>query len=651
LDGNSRLDSPCIIFRKQRWKRHFLKARNWCSEKQIEDTSSLFFLPCCQTLPQASAALSQTGVGKFRFAVKTISKPKRIPQPDFAFAGRLRSINANTMPHASHFTQALRRACILFGTAISTIFTPSNASAATSISQHGITWTWTEDRQLGQYANGDYWVVGPITMTSISPGSSVTGSGRVINGTMINPTAAQYPSQGFDSHMSEGQGVGWSATLNRGRPGGSALSGSNPLVVSAGSSVCSVISHPTDTNRPTLTDFAVLTVVSSAPAPGSFRPPYCGTDKTHRWNKSSLNYGILKNLAPVTGSPDPSAGVPTRSWVEISSTQPGYTGFRASNNQPHYGRDMGSLLGTRFLSLHLNYSNAAKEGLYVWMVQYGIDIYGAYSSNPGNVIWQDEAGIVLGQHAPVALAALALNDSNIASLASNWSKFAEDRQIWRITQSDVGRTLVGINGKPPPSRNYIQSDVGLPEWGIKHMSQPQNDNPDWGAIYRDVAYTGTYGLALAANLTTGMKALWNHDVFFDYGNRVNNISGSTAGTAFQRAMWAAYRNGGTDLPPPPPPPSFSIGDRIELTTNTNIRTTGTISSDTLIGSNPTGTLGTITEGPYASSANSFTWWKVDFDTGHDGWCGEDNFVASSVSPPSPQPPAAPSGLQSTGSDN
>lgn len=423
---------------------------------------------------------------------------------------------------------------------------------ALDINSHAITWTISGTPANGTYANGDPWVVGPVTITNISPASVVTGSGRTMNGTMINPEASEWPSQGFDSKMSEGQGIGWAPELNMARPGGKAMSASNPLVVPAGSSVCSSAGHATDTQRPTLTDFAVLTVVASAPSAGSFRPPYCGTDKTHYWNKSQLNYGILRKLAPVTGAstPDSLAGNLEAPWVEISTGQMAYTGFRASNNQPHYGRDMDQVLGSALLHLHLNYTNAQKEALYVALVQYGLDIYGAWKSN-NSVIWQDEAGIVNGQKAPVVLAGMALNDSKIAALGSMAGKFSIDRQTWYVSQSDVGRPLQGLSGKPAPSRNYIQSDVGIPEWGIKHTSSPQLDNPDWGAVYRDVVFTGSYGTALFAHMTYGMKAAWNHNAHFDYFDRVHSISGGSAGTAFQRNMWNAYRN----VPPPSVPPT------------------------------------------------------------------------------------------------
>jgi hypothetical protein len=73
--------------------------------------------------------------------------------------------------------------------------------------------------------------------------------------------------------------------------------------------------------------------------------------------------------------------------------------------------------------------------------------------------------------------------------------------------------------------------------------------------------------------------------------------------------------------------NFKVGDQIELTQNTNIRSVGQISPTTLLGVQSTGAIGTIKEGPTQSkdSYGTITWWKVDFQNGISGIAGEDNF--------------------------
>ena len=56
------------------------------------------------------------------------------------------------------------------------------------ISQFGITWTFDKDYTVGQFANGDYWVVGPVTIIEITPISEDDGAGRIVHGSMLNPS-------------------------------------------------------------------------------------------------------------------------------------------------------------------------------------------------------------------------------------------------------------------------------------------------------------------------------------------------------------------------------------------------------------------------------------------------------------------------------
>ena len=43
------------------------------------------------------------------------------------------------------------------------------AGTASSITKDGITWTFSEPVPVGQFVNGDYFVVGPVTITAIDP--------------------------------------------------------------------------------------------------------------------------------------------------------------------------------------------------------------------------------------------------------------------------------------------------------------------------------------------------------------------------------------------------------------------------------------------------------------------------------------------------
>lgn len=131
-------------------------------------------------------------------------------------------------------------------------FVPASADAATSINQYGITWNFNANYTTGQFVNGDYWVVGPVTITSISP--ATTTSGRIMHGSMLNPKMSE--SQGYDSSISY---FTYNASLNVAR--------TMPLTIQPGNSLVSTISlsSPFPGVKYALKTAAVLTVMASAP--------------------------------------------------------------------------------------------------------------------------------------------------------------------------------------------------------------------------------------------------------------------------------------------------------------------------------------------------------------------------------------------------
>jgi len=62
-----------------------------------------------------------------------------------------------------------------------------------TVSQHGITWTFEQPARIGQFLNGDYYVVGPVTVVAIDPAPTEERNGSMLN---LKPTGAR---TGFDS--------------------------------------------------------------------------------------------------------------------------------------------------------------------------------------------------------------------------------------------------------------------------------------------------------------------------------------------------------------------------------------------------------------------------------------------------------------------
>src|SRR5438105_780015 len=72
--------------------------------------------------------------------------------------------------------------------------------------------------------------------------------------------------------------------------------------------------------------------------------------------------------------------------------------------------------------------------------------------------------------------------------------------------------------------------------------------------------------------------------------------------------------------------AISLGDRVQTSANVNVRQTP---AGMMIGSQVSGIHGTTVDGPTVATLNgtSYTWWKVDFASGTDGWVADIGLTA------------------------
>ena len=229
---------------------------------------------------------------------------------------------------------------------ISLLLLPRIAWAATSVSQYGITWTFDGDYTVGQYFNGDYYVIDPgggVTINSVSPAPSYaeftgtapntgwstyqdeTGFGtyRYMNGTMVNPEVGDQSYDSFTKLYAVGQD--FSTTLW--------TANQYPLTIEAPGTVVSVDSMEDNpggtytylfdggylssgTYRPCIEASAVLTVLSEAPASPSttFRPGIFDSSKTH-YSLNDIQWDILPDW-PTTAN-TPSTATIASYWVRL----------------------------------------------------------------------------------------------------------------------------------------------------------------------------------------------------------------------------------------------------------------------------------------------------------------------------------------------
>jgi len=422
-------------------------------------------------------------------------------------------------------------------------FSIATVNAATQISNNGITWTFDRDYTTGQFANGDYYVIDPGSGVNIVGITQPNGGST--DGSMINPSSQS--SQGYNQNAPS-----YNATLNVAR----SVSASSPLRISKGDSLISTIGRTYDSKQTFVGSAAILTVLSTQPPAGSFRPAYFGTDKSIKYNKSGMDLSKLRRLPNISGMPSLSSTEDSiaRPWID---TLAGWIGrqIHPANNMPDYGREMATVIGMAGLMLNSDFSNAEKEKLAIYMCQLGIDFYSiAVNGQSG---WPADGGHASGRKFPIVIAGSILNNSSMLNVG-DLTAFGEDQQTFYVSQAEVDITNSSAwnpdtrGGTPTP---YSTSDIGTPEWGIRHAYIPAYDNKAWSAMYRTCCTAVAWGGEVLAIEAMGLRAAWNHDALFDYMERYMNVDGSQWSN-WVASMWVRYHNNMGEQKAPPSPPSL-----------------------------------------------------------------------------------------------
>lgn len=425
--------------------------------------------------------------------------------------------------------------CDVSSTAIEPDPTEEGTHNVFELSQYGITWHFDDQYSSGTFANGDYWVVGPVSIVDISPGF-IELNGRVTNGSMVNPRPGT--TQGYDSHRD------YDDQLNA----GVGISQNNPLVLSPRDMLITSISNTAMEGIDSyLSTAAVLSVVAQPPAEGSFRPGYChGGNSSVEFHMNQLDLTRLANLTAPPGAPafEALALEFQRPWLDHL---PGWYGgyLHAEENMPRYGRELAGLTGLGSLMLQTQGSDQEKKPLLINYVQLGIDLYSIYETASYDH-WAPDGGHCAGRKWPILFAGIMLDHQGMKSIGQDSSfLFQEDEQTFYVSQAEIDMTH--STSWNPDERNgaaepYISSHLGLPEWGIRHGTHPEMDNAGWNAKYRTTAM-GWDGMILSA-LIMGAKPLWNHDAVFDYMDRYKDHPETSALTNqnFSHDMWLLYRS-------------------------------------------------------------------------------------------------------------
>lgn len=428
-------------------------------------------------------------------------------------------------------------------TALSNLPTPQSLnqrSRLKSVSQYGITWTFEEAAPVGQFVNGDFYVVGPITIAKIDPkplwGDEV---GPIIdkdqvreskypgkqarNGAVLNPTAKNGEG-GYDSRLPSG----------RYDP---KLFAHLPIRMAPGDTLVSTVSRRNEE----ITKFggqhvkplrvaAVLTCVGEALPADAFRPSYCDTIHSRPHRASELRRELLLRLPqPRTAPGSLTAYIAAfqKPWLDTVDF-----GFAAPvENLPNYGQEIAEVVGEASLLLMMDYPKEEKEHLLVNLVQVGIDLWGVARAGGS---WPAHGGLYSGRKWPIIFAGVMLSDTAMQSPTDGQPQlhFAEDDQTalcpytyrGKVFESGwtgakaifTGHSLAGSGGdRGKWELGWGPVDLFPPaEWPLRQ----RGDLPGSEAYRRANTSAAWVGEALSARLIH-LEKVWNHDAFFAYVDR------------------------------------------------------------------------------------------------------------------------------------
>jgi len=430
-----------------------------------------------------------------------------------------------------------------------------------SVSQYGITWTFDKKVPVGQFINGDWYVVGPVQVKAIAPkplwGHDVEASelvdkgsiheaneypGRQArNGSSLNPPAAETRA-GFDSRIPSG----------RYDPN---LFSHLPISMKPGDALVSTISRPTSKLKSfsgqhvdPLEVAAVLSCVSAPQPADAFRPSYCDSRNSKTYLSRNLKRELLPSLPRLPGTPESLGGYAARfqkPWLDLAQF-----GFAAPvQNLPHYGQQFTELLGEGSLLLLMDYRPQEKEALLVNMTQAGIDFWGLVR---GGRSWPAHGGLNSGRKWIILQAGILLGDKGMQSPNRKYPNclFHEDNQTALGPVTYKGKTYAtswsGTKAIFMGHSPYLIERKGHWEdgWGPVDLFAPK-DWPLPGKLTSSEGYRRAntsacwVGEALAARLLHAEK-IWNHDAFFAYVDRWMTQDDTKLNQALKDANRADY---------------------------------------------------------------------------------------------------------------
>ncbi len=379
---------------------------------------------------------------------------------------------------------------------------------ATYVNQYGITWNFQQLSTVGQFANGDWWVLGPVEIVSITPDFD-----GALNGWQVNPITG-LSSQGYDNRVPY---WGFDTGLIPALPY-TANPGDSIVKVLSGDGRCTPDDDPS--THPCYLDVAaVLTVVNEIPADNGasvFRPSFMGNTTKTFYSLKDLRTDLLPSLATVDAAPSLLDVEDNFKRLQLDYAS-SWTGryLHPAQNMAQYGASISIDTNLGALRLMLDDDLNDKMPALIAYVQAGIDWYHQLDAGAN---WSPNGGHMVGRKIPMLFAAILLDDDNMkqALINSDANTFHEDGQTY---YGQNGIALFGQEGDESQYWRRINDSVGS-----RTIRDPygyvDGGGSEIGGAYQVCCTAQPFkGSAIAALLLPQGKSIWNHNAFFDYIDR------------------------------------------------------------------------------------------------------------------------------------
>lgn len=440
----------------------------------------------------------------------------------------------------------------------------ATAAYSDTISQYGITWYFDQPHEYGRFANGDYWVVEPVTITRITPdveNDQISAGSGICDGVYTGRSNCDAwcdsnAPDGYDGYCSgewDGTGTctcarvrhGWQVNpefsawghteYEYGQGFDTRATNINPTMIpdlpytaQAGESIVKAVSlgedevSPTDC-RPTLKTAAVLTVLDTAPPDDGatvFRPPYSGDDKP-LYSIHDLRTDLLPSFEPPTGVTVPSLEDMAARFTRVQLDHiGGETGvcIRPKENMPNYGAALGANENEAALRVMLDDPLPDKMQVLIPFVQYGIDLHGMIEHGQ---YWPNGGGAQPAHELAYVFTAVLLDRQEMKDFIRDNPTFFHDDYS----------TYAGVDGVPLYGRHDLQGDdLERGYWMCLVQDRGSRTNADpYGYIDGGLLPGGSYqfcctsmvwkGAVLALHLMPDLKEVWDNRVLIDYAER------------------------------------------------------------------------------------------------------------------------------------